>query len=156
MVATLLIFCLMIDGGTTILYLHLACRPVTLEILHIGSRIPQTPLCKGEQFQRLNTVGSILQRQFLYLSPCLQGDEEQHRGLYPILGTSNTGIVHAMTTLIRVERRLTGFPTWIPYRLAILDIEIATTGIHRHAIIAIAYDAAELGILIEVVATGGI
>ena len=61
-----------------------------------------------------------------------------------------------MTALVEVERSLTGFPTWIPNRVAILDVEIASTVVHRHIIVAIARDTAELGILVEAVAASGV
>ena len=61
-----------------------------------------------------------------------------------------------MTALVAVEGSLTGFPTWIPYSTAVVDVEVTTTGIHRYAVVAIACDATELGIFIEVVATGSI
>ena len=61
-----------------------------------------------------------------------------------------------MTALIAVEWGLAGLPSWTPHRVAVVDIEVTATSIHGHTIIAIAGDAAELGILIEVVATSGV
>ena len=48
MVATLTVLGLVIDGAT--LDLDLTGREITLEILHIGSSIPQAPLLEREQF----------------------------------------------------------------------------------------------------------
>ena len=59
-----------------------------------------------------------------------------------------------MTTLVEVERRLTGLPTRVPYRFAILDVEIAATIVHRYVVVAIAGNPTELGILIEAVTAG--
>ena len=79
MVAALLVFSLVVDGGGLngravehgLLYLHLAGRPVTLEVLHIGSGIPQTPLREGEELQCLDAVGGVLQGQLLHFCPSL-------------------------------------------------------------------------------------
>ena len=43
-VTALLIFSFMIYHRT--IHLHLSCREVALKVLHIGSSIPQTPLCE--------------------------------------------------------------------------------------------------------------
>ena len=61
-----------------------------------------------------------------------------------------------MAALIEVERCLARFPTGIPDGLAILDVEVATAIVHRHVVVAITGDAAELGILVEGIATGGV
>ena len=61
-----------------------------------------------------------------------------------------------MTALIEVEWRLTGFPTRVPHGIAILDVEITPAVVHRHVVVAIAGDTAELSVLVEAVATGGI
>ena len=151
-IATLLVLSLMVNN-LSIFYLYFACRPVALEVLHIRSSIPQTPLRERKQLQRLHCVTGILQCQFLHFSPRLQRHKEQHRGFNTILATRNTCIVHTVTAFIRIEWRLARFPTRTPNTVAILDIEVTATSIHRHTIIAIARDATELGILIEVVAT---
>ena len=61
-----------------------------------------------------------------------------------------------MTALVEVERRLTGLPSRVPHGVAVLDIEIAAAIVHRHVVVAIARDTAELGILIEGVATSSV
>ena len=52
-----------------------------------------------------------------------------------------------MTTFIEVERSLHGFPSRTPDAVAILDIEISASVVHRHIIISIPSKPAELGIL---------
>jgi hypothetical protein len=56
-----------------------------------------------------------------------------------------------MTALIEVERRLTGFPSRIPDGVAILDVEVAAAIVHRHVVVAITGDTAELGVLVKTV-----
>ena len=56
-----------------------------------------------------------------------------------------------MTALIEIKRGLAGLPTRIPHGITILDIEIATACVHRHAVVAITGYTAELGILAETV-----
>jgi hypothetical protein len=61
-----------------------------------------------------------------------------------------------MTALIEVEGSLAWFPTRIPYGTVVVDIEIASTIVHGYVIITITGDTAELRVLIEGVAAGGV
>ena len=58
-----------------------------------------------------------------------------------------------MAALIEVEGSLAGFPSRVPYRSVVIDIEITSAIVHRYVIIAVTGDAAELGILVERIAT---
>ena len=111
-VAALPVFGLMVDGRA--LYLHLAGREVALEVLHVGSGIPQAPLLQREQLQMLHLTTQVLQGEFLHLGPCLERNEEQHRCLYIVLPSRDARVAHAMTALIEVERRLAWLPTGRP------------------------------------------
>ena len=71
---TLAVFRLVIDSAA--LDLYFTRGEVTLEVLHIRSGIPQTPLLEREEFQRLGLLRLVLQGQFLHLGPFLQGHEE--------------------------------------------------------------------------------
>ena len=92
----------------------------------------------------------------MYLCPGFERYKEQNRCFDAIFCSRDAGIIHTMTALIKVKWRLTRLPTRIPYRSIIVDIEIPAAIIHRHTIIAVASDAAELGILIEVITSGRI
>jgi len=153
-VTTLTILGLMIDRRS--FDFHFTRREVTLEVLHVGSSIPETPLLEREELQLLHFGRLVLQCELLYLSPLLQGHKEEYRGLDTVLTTCDTGVAHAMTALVEVEWRLARFPTWIPHGIAILDVEITPAVVHRHVVVAIAGDTAELGILVEAVATSGV
>ena len=59
-----------------------------------------------------------------------------------------------MTTLVAVEWRLAGLPSGVPHGAAIVDVEVAAAVVHRHAVVAVARQAAELGILVEGIAAG--
>lgn len=100
--------------------------------------------------------GGVGKGEFSDLGMGLEGHEEQHIGSDAELLAVDAGIVHAVSALILVERGLAGFPTGVPYRVAILDIEITATGVHRYAVVAIAGDAAEFGILVEGISSGGV
>ena len=153
-VATLAIFGLMIDRRT--LNLHFTRREITLEILHIGGGIPETPLLEREEFQRLGLCRLVLQRELLHLGPLLQRYEEEHAGLYAVFLARDAGVAHAVTALIEVEGCLAGLPAWVPDGVAVLDIEVSSAIVHRYIVVAIAGDTTELGILVEAVAAGGI
>jgi hypothetical protein len=61
-----------------------------------------------------------------------------------------------MTTLVEVERGLTGLPARIPDSIAILNIKVPTPIVHRYIVVTITGDATELGILIKAVSTCGV
>ena len=83
MVAALLIFRLVINDRSV--YLHLTGREVALEILHVGRCVPKAPLLETEQFEFLDLIGSVSQRQFLDLGPGLERHKEEHLGGYAVL-----------------------------------------------------------------------
>ena len=68
MVPAFPVFGLMVDDGTV--DLHFSGGEVTLEVLHIGRGVPQTPFYKGEQFQLFRCTALIPKRQFLYFRLC--------------------------------------------------------------------------------------
>ena len=131
------------------LNLHLASREVTLEVLHIRSGVPQAPLFKREEFQLLYFAGCVLQCQFLYFCQCFQGYEEENTGFHTVLAACDAGVAHTVAALVEIEWRLAGLPSGIPHAAIVVDVEVASAVIHRHIIVAIARDAAELGIFVE-------
>ena len=94
--------------------------------------------------------------RFLDLGPGLKGNKEEHLCGYAILSALNGGIVHAVTALIEIKLSLAGFPAGIPDGVAVLYVEIAAARVHRHTVITVACDTAELGILAEAVTACGI
>ena len=150
MVAALLVFGLVIDYRA--LYLNLTGREVALEVLHISRCVPKTPLLEAEQLKLLYLIGGVGQRQFLDLGPGLKGNKEEHLCGDTVLSALNGGIVHTVTALVEVKRSLAGFPAGIPYGVTVLYVEVPAARIHRHTVITVACDAAELGILAETVA----
>ena len=153
-IAALAVFGLVVDDR--VLDFDLTGREVALEVLHVGRCIPQAPLGKGEQLEAFHLIAVVGERELLHLGPGVQGHKEQHRCLDTVLAARDAGVVHAMTALIAVERRLAGLPSRIPHGAAIVDVEVATAVVHRHAVVAVARQAAELGILVEAVAAGGV
>ena len=151
-IAALAVFGLVVDHR--VLDFDLTGREIALEVLHVGRCIPQAPLGKGEQLEALHLIAVVGERELLHLGPCVQGHKEQHRCLDTVLAARDAGVVHAMTTLIAVERRLAGLPSRVPHGAAIVDVEVAAAVVHRHAVVAVARQAAELGILVEAVAAG--
>ena len=150
-VAALTIFGLVIDGRA--FYLYFARREVALEVLHVGSSIPEAPFGKGEYLEGLHLLRLVLQRHLLHFCPGVQWHEEEHTCLHAVLAARDAGIVHAVAALVAVERCLARFPPRVPYCIAILDVEIATAVIHRHTVVAVTGDATELGILVEGITT---
>ena len=56
-----------------------------------------------------------------------------------------------MSALIVVEWCSARFPSWAPYRVAVLDIEVSPVVVHRHVVVTIASDASELSVFVEAV-----
>ena len=153
-VATFLVFRLVVDDGPV--HFHLSRGEVALEVLHVRSGIPQAPFGEGEQFESSHFGRSVPQGQLLHLSPDFQWDEEEQAGLNAVFGSGDAGIAHSMTALVAIEGCLAGLPCRRPYAAAFVDVEVASPVVHRHAVVAVAGDTAELGILVEGVASGGI
>ena len=152
MVATLFVFGFMVNHRT--LHFHLAGREVTLEVFHIGSSIPQAPLGKREELKRFCFVALVGQCQLLHFTPRLQWHKEKHTCLYPILLSGDARITHTMTAFIAIQWRFARLPPWRPNTFSIVDVEIASTIIHRHIVVTIACDSAEFGILIKTISSG--
>ena len=100
-VAALTVFRLVIEGRA--FYLHFACREIALEVLHIGSGIPEAPFCKGEHLEGLCFLRQVLERHLLNLCPGVEWNEEENACLHPVLAARDAGIVHAVAALVAVE-----------------------------------------------------
>ena len=137
-------------------YLHLSCREVALEILHVGGGIPQAPFLEREEFQRARLVGGVGECEFLHLAPTLQRHEEENAGLNAVFCRGDARVTHAMTALVVVEWGFAGLPPRVPYAVAIFQVEIPPAIVHRHVVVAVAGNAAELGVFVEGVASCGV
>ena len=124
-VAAFFVLCLVVDDRAV--YLHFARGKVSLEVFHVRGGVPQTPLCKGEELEVLGCFARVAQGQFLHFGPRLQGYEEQHAGLYTVLGTGDARVAHAVTALVTVQRSLAGLPSRRPDGFGVL-IEAVSSG----------------------------
>ena len=154
MVAALLVLCLVVDCRPV--DLNLSRREITLEILHVGCGIPQTPLQEREKLEAFGPVGMICECKLCDFSMGVERHKEESAGLESVFLTFYYSIVHAVATFVGIKRGLGRFPTGIPDSVTILYVEITATGIHRHTVVAVTGEATEFGILIEAVASGGI
>ena len=152
MVAPLPVLGLVVDGIR--LDLHLAGGEIALEIFHIGRCVPETPFQEAVKLEGLTSAGGIGQANPVNLAAMADRHEKEHLCTKAILLACQAGIAHPVPALVEVERRLAGLPTRIPDRIAVLDIEITSAGIHRHAVVAIAENAPELGVPAEAIASG--
>ena len=59
-----------------------------------------------------------------------------------------------MTALVEIQRSLAWFPAGTPYITSVIDIEIPSAIIGRHAVVPVTGDAAELRILAEAISSG--
>ena len=125
MVTAFFILSLVVDDGAVNLYL--TGGEVALEVLHISGCVPEAPLLEAEEFEFTDTGGGIGEGEFLDLSPCLEGYEEQDLCCYAVLAAFYGGVVHTVTALVEIKRGFAGFPAGIPDCGTILDIIITAT-----------------------------
>ena len=155
-IASFAVFRLMVDRRRLLLYFHLAGREVALEILHVSGRVPQAPFLKREDLEMLHLVAVVLQREHLHFCGSVEWHKEKHTGHHTELAARDACVVHAVAAFIAVERCAARFPSRIPHCVTVLDVEIAAVVVHRHVVVAVACDAAELRVLVERVASGSI
>ena len=153
-VAALLVFGLVVDDRAV--DFDLAGREVALEVLHVGGGVPEAPFGEREELDAAHHVGGVGQRQLLDFGPRVQRDEEEDAGFDAVLEAGDAGVAHAVAALVFVERRLAGLPAGRPHGAAVVDVEVASAVVHRHVVVAITGDAAELGVLVERISAGGV
>ncbi len=154
MIATFLVLRLMINRAS--IDLHLSCREITLEILHVGRCVPKAPFEQTVQLQFLCDGTTVTYHHTVYLRRRPERNEHQQFDFDTVLASGNTGIAHAVAAFIEIERSHARFPAGIPYRIAILDIKIASAHVHRNSVIAVTGQPPELRILVERVSAGSI
>ena len=130
--------------------------PVRIEAVELPVHAEEGVMVAALAVFRLVIEDVIRQFHPVHLAAMADGHEEQDIGLEAVLLPRHAGIAHAMPALVGIQFRLAGFPARIPDRIAVLDIVIAPARIHRHTVIAVPENTAELGVLAEAVATGGI
>ena len=114
-----------------------------------GLRIPQAPFHEREQLDVLRLPRHVAQGHFLHLGPRAQRHEEGNFGLQAVFAPRYDGVVHAVAALVAVERRAAGFPTGVPHTSPVVHVKVTPSVVHRHTVVAVAREAAELGILAE-------
>ena len=153
-VAALLVLGLVVDDGP--LDLDLARGEVALEVLHVGRGVPEAPLEEGEELDLLGLLRGVLERELLNLGMRLQRHEQEDRGNESVLLAGDGRVAHAVAARIGVEGGLRRLPAGIPDRVAVLDVKVLAARVHRHVVVAVARDAAELRVLEEGVAACGV
>ena len=154
MVPAFAVFRLVVDDIP--LHFHFSGGKVALEILHIRRGIPQAPFGKRVQLDALGRRADVGKPHAVHLAAVADGDEEKDIGLYAVPTAFDAGITHTMPALIALQRRFARFPAGIPHAVSVLYIIIPASGIHGDAVIAVAQDAAEFGILAEAIAAGSV
>ena len=135
-------------------YLNLARREIALKVLHVGLRVPQAPFDEAEQLHVLGAVRTVGQGETAHLGIGLQRVEEQGGAFQAVLDARDTRIAKAMTALVLVQGSLARLPRRVPGHIAILDVEVAAAGVHRHTVVTVARQTAEFCILVEAIASG--
>ena len=92
----------------------------------------------------------------MYLAPCLQWHKKEYGSLHAVLASRDACVAHTVAALIGVERGAAGFPSGIPDGVAVFQVEVASVVVHWHVVVAVTCNAAELGVFVEAVASGGV
>ena len=154
MIAAFLILGLVEDGRAFDLYF--AGVEVSLEVGGVILCIPQTPLDEGEQLDGLCLAALVLQNQALDLAVVVLRYEESHFSRDVVLLAGDYGIAHAVTAGVSIQISLYRRPARRPYGLAVLDVEVTAAHVNRYVVVTVTGDSAETGILVEVIAAGGV
>ena len=153
-VAPFLVFGLVVYGGSV--YLHLSRREVALEILHIRGRVPQAPLHEGEEFEALPFFRPVAESEFVYLALAVQRHEEQNFCIQAVLLSAYPCIAHTVPAFVEVQRSPYRLPGRRPDAAAFVYIEISSSRIHRHPVVAVAQYASEFRVPAEAVSAGSL
>lgn len=145
MVATLAILRLVVYRGA--FDFHFADRIGPLIIGHVIEGLKQAELDKREECQILVCTAVITDGRLPYFSRFTGRDEEQQLHFHAILGSDDPGVTEAMPAFEMIQRCFNRFPTGIPNRVAVTDVEDSSVYIHRHVVIAVAGETAQSGIL---------
>ena len=154
MIAALPVFRLMINRIA--FHLHFPRREIALEVLHVGGCIPEAPLHERVEAERFAFARPVRQAQPVQFAAPADWHEEKGLHTESVLFAGDCGVSHPMPAFVEIKDGLAGLPARIPHGIAILDIEITASGVHWHSVVAVAENPAELGILAEAVAAGGI
>ena len=154
MVAAVSVLGLVIDHGTV--YFDTAGREVTLEVVGVVLRIPQTPLCKREEGKGLLGGTFVGQHDLLHFAVEILRNEEGYLSAQVIFLTLDDGITHTMAALVRIQLGLYRRPAGIPDGAVLIDVEITSAHIDGNVVITITSDTAQAGILVERITSGSV
>ena len=133
---------------------HLSGGEIPLEVGAVVHGIPEAEFYIGKQFEMPRPVPLVLNRQFQQHTPVFPGD--QH-GLFQgkaVFCSRDHRVAQAVAAAVEIQGRLGGLPAGIP-NTALLraDIHMEAVGIQGAAVVAVAGDPPQSGILIEAVAS---
>ena len=156
MVAALTIFRLVIDDAVFDLYL--AGVEVALEVCRVVLCIPKAELNAGEDGQASGLSAAVGHSQLPYLQVLAEGNEVERLRLDAIECRTDDAVAQAMPADIVlgiVPCRLPGGRPK-PAVLVVAQINVASSGVERNVVVAIARQATEPCVFIEGVSSGGV
>ena len=154
MVAPLAVFGLVVERPPAVRDLDLARGEVALEVLHVRRGVPEAPLGEREDRKTLRSPRRVREGEFLDFGGRLERHEREELGPQAVLLAGDARVAEAVAAFVEVERRLAGLPARVPDGLPVADVEVAPARVRRHAVVAVAREAAELGVAEERVAAG--
>jgi hypothetical protein len=131
-------------------------RKIALQVRGVVLGVPETPLDVREDLDALRLGGIILQRQHLQLGVVVVGDEHEQVGGESLAGGPEAGVAEPVTALVAVERGARRPEARVPGGVAVDDVQVLADAVERHAVVAVARQAAELCVPVEAVATAGV
>ena len=154
-VAALAVLGLVVDRRpvrAVLLDLDLADRQVALVVGLVVLRVPQAELDEREERDRLRRVGRVGDRDLLDLGGLAEGHEEQRLDGEPAALARDARVAQAVARLEVVEVRLDRQPRRGPHVAAVVDVEVPAARVGGDVVVAVAREAAHLGVAVERVA----
>ena len=150
-IATLFVFGLVIDRRSD--YLNLARIEVSLEICGIVVSVPQAPLEKARELERLFVAALVGDSDLLDFAVKVLRNEELDRCLNAVLLAGDDRITKTVTALVLVKLGLYGRPAGIPHGIAVLEVEVSSAHINGNVVVAVTSNPAQTRVLVEAVSS---
>ena len=136
--------------------LDLADRVRALEIRHVVEGLVEAELDVGVELQLLRQRAGVANGRLPELGRLAGGHEEEELHLDAVARAEEPRVAETVAALVAVERGLRGLPTGVPHRAAVVDVEVAAAEVERDVVVAVAGQAAQLGVAPEREAAGGV
>ena len=154
MIAPLAVLGLVVDRAAV--DLDFADRVRALVVGHVVERFEEAELLAGKELRRFALCRLVAHRHLPDFEVLAGRHEEQRLDFEPLALADDARVAQPVPALVGDVRGLDRFPARIPHCTAVIHINVAPAQIVGHVVVAIARQTAQLGVLPEGVAAGGV